>query len=65
MKKILILILVILVFVLFAIKMGPFGFKNPKNYTECVDVGGKTNENEIRGQDNCRYNGKNFGGNMI
>ena len=60
MKKIIIGILFIVVVVLVLQHLGPFGFKNPKDYGECILTGGKTNENETRSFNMCRYNFKNY-----
>ncbi len=62
MKKIIVIVvLVLLGLIIYLLK--PFGFKQPTNYTECVEAGGKTNKNETRVQDACQYNGKTFLGN--
>lgn len=60
MKKILIFIIVIALLIGAFYFFGPFGFKHPTNYTECMNVGGRSNDTEMSIQAICRYNGKNF-----
>lgn len=60
MKNIIFILVVIIIGFLIYSFFGPFGFKSPKNYDECVTAGGSTNTGEMRTQNSCQYNGKTF-----